>query len=121
MKVLKFAMKATVAMLVFPDLELLDLTGPLNMFAAAQLETILVWKDRDPIDLGRGIRIVPDATFDRVQAADVLFVPGGDGIRNAIVEPDALAFLRSRAETAQYITSMPGYRFETADARSIVA
>jgi len=99
-------MKATVAMLVFPDLELLDLTGPLNMFAAAQLETVLVWKDRDPIDLRRGVRIVPDTTFDRLKAADVLFVPGGDGICNAIAEPDALAFLRSRAETAQYITSV---------------
>jgi cyclohexyl-isocyanide hydratase len=76
------------------------------MFAAAQLETVLVWKDRDPIDLGRGVRIVPDTTFDWLQAADVLFVPGGAGICNASAEPDALAFLRSRAETAQYITSV---------------
>jgi hypothetical protein len=34
-------MKATVAMLVFPDLELLDLAGPLNMFATAQLITVI--------------------------------------------------------------------------------
>ena len=99
--------KATIAMLVFPELETLDLMGPLAVFSAVpSLKTVLVWKNREPIDLGHGVRIVPDATFDEVESPDVLFVPGGNGIRNAIAEPAALAFLRDRGETASYITSV---------------
>ncbi|HTO58121.1 MAG TPA: DJ-1/PfpI family protein, partial [Pseudomonadales bacterium] len=95
-----------VAMLLYPGLTLLDLVGPeaaLSMFA----DVHLVWKTRAPITTDTGVRIEPNATFDDCpRELDVLFVPGGFGTAAVMQDADALAFLRDRAQTARYVTSV---------------
>jgi cyclohexyl-isocyanide hydratase len=67
----------------------------------------LVWKTLDPVVTDAGITITPTRTFANCPAADVLFVPGGvAGTVDMMKDAEVLAFLRSRAATASWVTSV---------------
>ncbi len=95
-------------MLLFPDFQLLDVAGPLEVFMATrQLQPLLVSATRDSVAPAGLPHILfnPDSDFENTPHLDVLFVPGGIGIRNAF-DPVTLAFLADRASTATYVTSV---------------
>jgi len=97
----------TIGMVVFPGFELLDLAGPLDVFARASDTTALtVAKTSDLVqpDLAPAVR--PDATFASAPRFDVLFVPGGHGLSGALACDDTLDFLARQGGQAQYVTSV---------------
>ncbi|MDX8521674.1 DJ-1/PfpI family protein [Mesorhizobium dulcispinae] len=93
--------------LVFPNVQQLDLTGPYEVLATAKgAEVELIWKDRDPVTSSTRLSLNPTTTFDNCKPLDVLCVPGGGGV-NALLEDQAvLDFVRQRAAQARYITSV---------------
>jgi cyclohexyl-isocyanide hydratase len=96
-----------VAMLLYPRLTQLDLTGPFEVFARfRELELHLVWKTADPVRDGNGLTILPSTTFADCPQADILFVPGGPGQAALMEDEETLAFLRRQAATARYATSV---------------
>lgn len=100
---------ATIGMLVFPGITLLDLVGPQQFFAVAPGRTTqLLWKSREPIISESGVPILPTATFDEApEELEILFVPGGfQGTAAMIGDPDVLDFVASRGERAKYVTSV---------------
>ena len=100
---------ATIGMLVFPGMTVLDLIGPQQFFAVAPGRTTqLLWKTRDPVVSDSGVPILPTATFDDApEELEVLFVPGGfQGTAATIEDPDVLAFVASRGQRATYVTSV---------------
>lgn len=96
-----------IGLLVFPNVQQLDLTGPYEVFASMPGSTVrLVWKTRDPVVSSTGLRLQPDVTFADCPPLDVVCVPGGVGV-NALMEDDeTLAFLRRQAAAARYVTSV---------------
>ncbi|GJE00789.1 DJ-1/PfpI family protein [Methylobacterium isbiliense] len=100
-------MTLNVGILVFPQVQQLDLTGPYEVFASAPDTRVhLVWKDVAPVVSATGLPLVPTATFETCPPLDVLCVPGGAGV-NALMEDEAvLRFLRERAGQARYVTSV---------------
>ncbi|MBY0297620.1 MAG: DJ-1/PfpI family protein [Methylobacterium sp.] len=100
-------MTLNVGILVFPQVQQLDLTGPYEVFASAPDTRVhLVWKDLAPVVSATGLPLVPTATFETCPPLDVLCVPGGAGV-NALMEDEAvLRFLRERAGQARYVTSV---------------
>ncbi|MET0616587.1 MAG: helix-turn-helix domain-containing protein [Luteibacter sp.] len=94
----------TICMLVYPQAQSLDISGPLEVFALASrqaqddepgrgpLYTVrLLAAGLDPVELASGMRLMPDARYDDMpEATDTLLVCGGMG--------DALE--RVRADTA---------------------
>lgn len=94
-------------MVVFPGFELLDLAGPLDVFARAPDVTALtIAESRDPVVPDLAPAITPDATFDDAPPFDVLFIPGGHGIGASFANDKLLDFVATRARTAQYVTSV---------------
>ena len=93
--------------LVFPNVQQLDLAGPYEVFAsAADIQVDLVWKDRAPLRSSTGLELKPSLTFADCPALDLLCVPGGLGI-NALLEDDAvLRFIATQARTARFVTSV---------------
>jgi len=93
--------------LVFPNVQQLDLTGPYEVLASAQgAEVELVWKDLNPVMSSTRLPLSPTATFDDCPPLDVLCIPGGGGI-NALLEDEVvLDFVRERAAQARYVTSV---------------
>jgi cyclohexyl-isocyanide hydratase len=96
-----------VAMLAFPGMTQLDLTGPLEVFGHfKELQVDLVWKTREPVRDRGVLSILPTATFADCPQADILFVPGGSGQLALMDDAEVLGFLRRQAVGAQYITSV---------------
>ena len=93
--------------LVFPNVQQLDLTGPYEVFATAQgAEVVLVWKDRNPVLSSTRLSLTPTATFDDCPPLDVLCIPGGGGV-NPLLEDQAVLRFRARARgEARYVTSV---------------
>lgn len=98
----------TIAMLVHPDMVLLDLVGPQTVFSLLMAKIFLVAKAAGPVGTDVGVAIAPTTTFaDCPEAVDVLFVPGGlKGTVAAMDDPDVLAFLARRGRTARYVAGV---------------
>lgn len=97
-----------IAMLVHPNMVLLDLLGPHTVFNILGAEILLVWKSHDSVFTDVGIAVTPTHTFDECPAdLDVLFVPGGLGGTNACLQDDdVLDFLKSSARTARHVVAV---------------
>jgi cyclohexyl-isocyanide hydratase len=97
----------TIGMIVFPGFELLDLAGPLDVFARApDVKALTIAQTREPVLPDLAPAIAPDATFDDAPPFDVLFIPGGHGIGASFGNDKLLDFVASRAAGAQYVTSV---------------
>lgn len=94
-------------MLAYPGMTQLDLTGPFEVFARARgIKTHLAWKAAVAVSDANGLRILPSTTFADCPKADILFVPGGPGQLELMDDAGCLAFLRTQAAGASYITSV---------------
>lgn len=97
----------TFALLLFPELTQLDLTGPYEVFCRcpdARVE--LLWKDRAPVRTEHGLMLAPTATLAEVGEVDVLCVPGGFGVNALLTDAEVLGHLRRLAASARYLTSV---------------
>jgi cyclohexyl-isocyanide hydratase len=100
---------ATVAMLLYPELTVLDLIGPqLPLAFLPGRSTQLVWKNRDTVISDTGVPIQPTMTFaETPEEVEILFVPGGTmGTVAAMQDPEVLDFVASRGARAKFVTSV---------------
>jgi cyclohexyl-isocyanide hydratase len=96
-------------MLVYPDMTLLDLVGPLQTWSLwPESETQLVWKNTAPVMTDSGAAIVPTHSFAEACASPgILFAPGGiDGTMRAMADPEILGFVAERGAEAGWVTSV---------------
>jgi cyclohexyl-isocyanide hydratase len=83
------------------------LTGPYEVFAQLPDTRVhLISRSLDTVPSAYGMAFAPDTRFDDCPPLDVLFVPGGPGISAAIESRPTLDFLRQRAPSARYVTSV---------------
>ncbi|MEU8138151.1 GlxA family transcriptional regulator [Streptodolium elevatio] len=108
-----------VVIAVFPDVDLLDVTGPAEVFALANRETggragyqvRLAAPEAGPVATSAGVRVVADLTFAEVGAAvDTLLVPGAVDIHPdgpvARVDAAVVDWVRTTAPHARRIASV---------------
>lgn len=97
-----------VAMLVYPQMVLLDLVGPQTALKIAGCDIDLVGKDERPVMTDVGVAIAPTKTFAKYAAMpDVLFVPGGIMGTVACMEDTAtLDFVATKGSSAKWVTSV---------------
>jgi cyclohexyl-isocyanide hydratase len=94
-------------MLLFPNLTQLDLTGPYEVFhRLPNAKVHLLWKERGPVATEAGFAIVADTALNECPRLDILFVPGGFGVESISKDERVIAFLRTKAETARFVTSV---------------
>lgn len=96
-----------IAILTFPRVTQLDLTGPYEVFSrlpGARVE--LVWKTLDPVRSDTGFGLLPTATLDACPQATVIVVPGGPGQQDLMDDDAVLAFLRAQAAGAAWVMSV---------------
>jgi cyclohexyl-isocyanide hydratase len=100
-------MSFRIGILIFPDIMQLDMTGPHEVFTKMpDTEVLLIWKTLDPIVAGGGMRILPDVTYETCPELDLICVPGGGGMNRLLNDSETLDFIREKAETARFITSV---------------
>jgi cyclohexyl-isocyanide hydratase len=106
-RALEIKMSLRFGILVFPEVQQLDLTGPYEVFASASgSEVHLIWKERQPLISSTGLALMPTMTFADCPPLDVVCVPGGKGVNPLLEDTAVLDFLRERASEARYITSV---------------
>lgn len=99
---------------VYDGVNLLDVTGPYEMFswvdASKGLETAIVSGDGCAVASMNGVRFEPHASFAETPALDVLWVPGGDpaALGRIMSNPasEYLAYLRAVARDAKWVCSV---------------
>ena len=98
-----------IQMLVYPDMTLLDLVGPLQVWSLwPGSEIQLVWKDTAPVMTDSGAAIVPTHTFAASERSPgILFAPGGaQGTARAVADPEITGFMAERGENSEWVTSV---------------
>jgi transcriptional regulator GlxA family with amidase domain len=104
----------TIGLLVYRDMQALDLAGPLDVFGTAnghteggppyRLHTIGL--TAAPVQAENGLTLVPEFDLDDAPALDTLLVPGGAGSRRVNADVRLLAWLRERAATTRRVASV---------------
>ncbi|MCC7005146.1 MAG: DJ-1/PfpI family protein [Ottowia sp.] len=97
-----------IAILIYPQMVMLDMIGPQMVFNEAECNIDLIWKDRAPIATDLGIPITATCTFDEYAIApDVLLIPGGlmGGIA-CMNDPQVLDFVQKKGAQASWVTSV---------------
>ncbi|MGC1676970.1 MAG: DJ-1/PfpI family protein [Candidatus Binataceae bacterium] len=100
----------TIAAVLFPGFELLDVFGPLEAFGmlaeAGQCKILTVAETAGAIASRQGPRTIADFSFDDCPALDLFLVPGGQGTRKEITNDRMLGWLRERAQSTALVTSV---------------
>src|SRR5262245_14883839 len=99
---------------VYEGVNLLDVTGPYEMFnwvdPSKGLKTVIVSADGCPVTSLNGVRFEAHASFDETPALDVLWVPGGavKALGEILSDPDSeyLGYLRNVAAGATWVCSV---------------
>jgi putative intracellular protease/amidase len=94
--------------ILYPDFELLDLYGPLEMFGCLgpELEIVTVAQAKGPVASTPGVATLATTDFDDCPRLDLLLLPGGIGTVRELGNPALLDFLRKRAPEAEVTMSV---------------
>ena len=109
-------MPRRVEILSYPQVQLLDVAGPLQVFASAndQLRTTGAGPAYDPVVVGMegevvtssGLSINVQPLIDVPSTVDTLIVPGGWGVYDACEDETLLAWIKNRAATTRRMASV---------------
>ena len=96
-----------IGFVIFPQLTQLDFTGPLQVLSRLpQSKTHIIAKSEAPVPSDCGLGLVPTHTFGTSPALDLICIPGGFGVTEAIDDRDTVDFVRRQARGAKYVTSV---------------
>ncbi|TQR84311.1 DJ-1/PfpI family protein [Mycobacterium hodleri] len=101
----------TVAFMVYPQLTLLDLVGPLQVPKLLEnfghFEVVTVGESLTPMPTDTGLSVAAERTFDQVVEPAVLIVPGGlAGTIHAMVDERVTTYVRTAAVSAEIVMSV---------------
>ncbi|WP_093512098.1 DJ-1/PfpI family protein [Sphingopyxis sp. YR583] len=97
----------TIVFLLFPGITQLDFTAPaqaLSRMPGAVLAGVAA--SLDPIVTDSGFSIMPTHDFATAPQADILCVPGGHGVTDALSDGATIDFIARQAAGAQWVTSV---------------
>src|SRR5262249_14062061 len=104
---------ARIGIFLFDGAEELDWAGPWEVLAAWSrmwpddgVEVFTVADGDGPVTCAKGLRVLPDHTWETAPAADVLLVPGGFGTRPLTQAEGTLDRLRAQAADGVLVTSV---------------
>ena len=96
-----------IGFVLFPQVTQLDFTGPLQLLGRVPDADIhIVAKRTDPIPTDSVLRLLPTGSFATCPDLDVLCVPGGFGVVDAMRDAETLAFVKRQGDCARFITSV---------------
>lgn len=88
----------TLGAILYPDFELLDLYGPLEMFGSLgkDIRIVTVAEQTGPVKSTQGPSTLAEYDFANCPSCDLLLLPGGIGTIPELENPALLKFLRER-------------------------
>ncbi len=113
--------QTVVGILLFDQAEVLDFSGPFEVFSRTRLEAgidarrsedtapfsvLTISDDGQPITATGGLVVTPTYSFATAPPVDILLIPGGFGTRALITNEPVLRWVRNAASTARLVTSV---------------
>lgn len=102
-----------VGVLIFEDMETIDMAGPLAVFSIAgradnlsHFTVYSVAQSRTPVQARSNLTFLPRYSMRDCPPPDILVVPGGLGTRREATNPTLLNWIRRTAEKAMYVLSV---------------
>lgn len=96
-----------IAFVLFPNLTQLDFTGPLQVLSRVPGARVhLVAKSPALVTTDAVLTLNPTCTFNDCPPVDVLVVPGGFGVDDAMNDAELMGFVRREGARAKYVTSV---------------
>lgn len=102
-----------IAVALFDGAEELDWAGPWEVLAAwshqwpdDEVDVFTVARTRELVTCAKGLKVLPDHSWDSAPPHDVLVYPGGRGTRRELKDESVLAWLRDGRERGTLMTSV---------------
>jgi cyclohexyl-isocyanide hydratase len=108
-----------IGFVIFPGITQLDFTGPFEVLSRigtppaisvpskfAQASCHVIAKSLLPVTSDKGLGILPTATFQSCPPLDLICVPGGAGVVDALADDETIDFIGRQGARAQYVTSV---------------
>jgi transcriptional regulator GlxA family with amidase domain len=106
-------MTRNLAILLFPDAEVLDFCGPFEVFSVANrfvepaaFEVFTLAETPGPVIARNGLSVNPHFLLDDSPRPDVLLVPGGQGTRAQMHNAPLIEWIRTAAHSAELVLSV---------------
>lgn len=96
-----------IVFVLFNNVTQLDFTGPVQFLSRLPGAAVhVVSQDGKAVATDCGFSILPRSDFATCPQADILCVPGGHGVRDAIADQMIIDFVRQQAKGSDYVTSV---------------
>jgi len=95
----------SVGLLIYPGVQIIDYTGPYEVFGQGRCTVFTLAKTRDPVTTSMGMQVTPRYSFADCPHADVLVIPGGN-VDTVERDPQAIRWLTQKAGDAQFVLSV---------------
>lgn len=101
-----------IAIAVFEGAEELDFAGPWEVLAAWRfldpddVQVVMVGDAIAPVTCAKGMRVLPEVTWEELGDVDVLVYPGGRGTRSQLGDENVRERLRALARRGTLMTSV---------------
>src|SRR5918998_3959502 len=114
----QYQLPLTAGILIFDQVEVLDVAGPFEVFAVTRLNeerrqeesspfrVLLLSEKTDQVSAVGGLRFIPDATIDNCPELDLLMVPGGRGTRTQVKNASLLNWIANRSSKTRLTASV---------------
>ncbi len=104
-----------VAILIFDGVQIIDYTGPYEVFGSANFDVYTVAEQKKPVTTAMGMTVVPKYSFSDAPRPDVLVVPGG-GVNAAQRNETILKWIRDETAHTEHTMSVCNGAFILASA-----
>jgi len=99
--------KKTLGILLFGDFDLLDVSGPIEMFANIPgVEISLIAEQKGLVKSGQGVSLEATSDLASTGHLDLLLVPGGMGTRREVDNEKLLTWLKEQAKNSDLVLSV---------------
>jgi cyclohexyl-isocyanide hydratase len=96
-----------IGVLIFPDMDQTDVTGPLAVLARLPNAKVhVIGTQKSPFRDKRGLILTPEMTLDEAPYLDLLEVPGGPGQQALMNNEPVLAFIRGHVASGKPLFSV---------------
>jgi cyclohexyl-isocyanide hydratase len=96
----------SLGIVLYPGFKLLDVAGP-QFALGLHGETQMFWKSIEPVSSDTGPSLMPTTRFSDFEGQlDVLMVPGGFGVDDAMHDEDVMEFVIQTSKSARYVAGV---------------
>ncbi len=100
--------KKKIGVILFPEFELLDVFGPLEMYGIAKedFDISIISFNTAEVASAQGPKVVVDEFPKNEKQCDILLVPGGIGTRSQVNNSELIEWIARQATYVEYVTSV---------------